>query len=437
VSDEAIRRVKACTHPKIKGATKDLFEAIAELTLEGQNSTPFVAPEVLAAKARRDRTTVWRRTAVLKAIGVIRVYPGQDRTARYELVDVAGGGSVADAPLPLVGAAAPRRPRTKRQVIDATLTLFDEPVDNNEERAITRLQIATENPWRRRLQIATQLQVSRFLRWVRLQFATGSRVSPLQIATELQNATGNRVSPLQIATELQNATEPALPLGVPITDGLLLSTKKEEEVQTSTSSGLYVLKEQEPNQTGVPALLAWWLEEFPRQRDGARYTLKAWDPGKAAELLTGRPLAFVQRMCILAMTWPRGSPDPWLATCPDFGLSAVLHKATLLDEEVRRLEREEARLADIEAAAAVRADLAVKQEARRRDAEQAADVAYQRLTSEARAQLERDAREEFKAYRATMAPDAFERTVQQAVRRYLQDPRVRQMFELEQHEKYG
>src|SRR6185295_6230263 len=166
---------------------------------------------------------------------------------------------------------------------------------------------------------------------------------------------------------------------------------------------------------------------------------KPWDPVQATKLLRGRTLAHVQEMCTVAMTLQPGGRDDWLVTCPDFGISAVLWKATFLDEEVRRLERAAAATAEAEAREAEREAMRARGDAAREATVQAAAAAYERLDADARAELEREAREELNDFRPPrMNPADFEARVQLGVRRRLQDPHVRERFGVEQpREKFG
>jgi len=83
------------------------------------------------------------------------------------------------------------------------------------------------------------------------------------------------------------------------------------------------------------------------------------------------------------------------------------------------------RSVDDEAALAA---LALKRATADADAEHASAAAYAQLTDAARATLEHDARAELAAFRDRLAPDKFAHAVEQKVRAYLADARVRQLF---------
>ncbi len=416
MSDAAKKCVDACTHPLVKGAALALLRAIADLIPEGQTTTPPVDIEDLAARARQHESTARRRRDLLVGIKEIRVLDGgQGRPgARYELVHLTGERPISPAPLPLVG-AAPRRARTPKPADPTTPTLFEETTitPTSEDRAINFGLFARST--------------SGFLREVGIVLR--AFCAKWTWRTKIERSTSGflrEVEPVALP-------EPA-PLGVPIPDGLLLSTKKEEVVHVPEPSSVFsdAVASSEPSDD-VRALLAWWLAEFPRRRNGARYTLKAWDARKAAELLKGRTFDHVQQMCILAMTWPSGGRDDWLATCQDFGLAAVLWKATLLDEEVRRLERDEARLVEMDEARAARAARTVEWEARQQEAVDAAEMAYVRLSPTDRDSLEREARDELKEWRPPrMTVEAFETAVHHRVTQTLMDRHA-----LEQRQKFG
>ncbi len=129
MSDAAKTRVKACTHPQVKGATRKLFEAIADHIPEGHTTTPIMDMDNLAARARIHRRTVVTRLPRLIAIGEIRVLDGGQGShyARYTMVHLDGEAPATNADLPLVGLVTPPRPRSKEPSESATPTLFDDP----------------------------------------------------------------------------------------------------------------------------------------------------------------------------------------------------------------------------------------------------------------------------------------------------------------------
>src|SRR5580704_1216867 len=103
MSQAAVDYVQACTHPKVKGGTRALFTAIAELVPDGQTTTPpLTVPELAAAAQYVERTTRTCRD-VLVRIGEIKVHDGgQGSVARYEMVRLGTGARpMTNAPLPL------------------------------------------------------------------------------------------------------------------------------------------------------------------------------------------------------------------------------------------------------------------------------------------------------------------------------------------------
>ncbi len=127
VSRAAEDYVDAYLHPHVKGAALALFKALAQLIPEGQTTTPLIGMGELATRAHIHRRTVWSWLLILVELGEVRVIDGlPGRPARYTLVHVAGAQPLTDVPLPLVGAAAPKRPRTKHApAVDTSPGLFD------------------------------------------------------------------------------------------------------------------------------------------------------------------------------------------------------------------------------------------------------------------------------------------------------------------------
>lgn len=127
MSRAAEEYVKACTHPKVKGGTRALFDAIAHFVPEGQTTTPVMTLKELAARARHTERTAQTCRDLLEAIGVIKVHEGgRGKLARYEVVDLAGERPIIAAPLPLLG--RPRPPRTKEPRSSSDLfSDLDEP----------------------------------------------------------------------------------------------------------------------------------------------------------------------------------------------------------------------------------------------------------------------------------------------------------------------
>lgn len=119
MSEAAEQSVKACAHPKVKGAARALLEAIAQLIPEGETTTPPITVDELAVKAKQHRRTVYRCRDGLEQIGELKVWDGgRGKVARYELLHLAGTRPVTTAPLPLLGSTLRARPTP----------LFDQPV---------------------------------------------------------------------------------------------------------------------------------------------------------------------------------------------------------------------------------------------------------------------------------------------------------------------
>lgn len=114
--------VNAYTHPEVKGATRELLWAIAQLIPEGQTATPAISLPDLATKARRNERTARTCRDDLVDLGLIHVHDGgRGKVARYELLQVEGTRPPTAAPLPLradLRAAAPRRTKEQRSTSD-------------------------------------------------------------------------------------------------------------------------------------------------------------------------------------------------------------------------------------------------------------------------------------------------------------------------------
>jgi len=127
MSAAAEQYVRTCPHPKVKGATRALLEAIAQLVPEGQTTTPLIALPDLAARARCvDRTARTCRDDLIGS-GLIKVHDGgRGKVARYELLELTEGARpLSAAPLPLVGRAKPPRTKIQRSTSAISADLFD------------------------------------------------------------------------------------------------------------------------------------------------------------------------------------------------------------------------------------------------------------------------------------------------------------------------
>ncbi len=143
VSRAAEAYVETCTHPQVTKVAREVLAVLARLIPEGETTTPLIGMGDLATRAQLHRRTVWKWLELLVTIGEVRVVGGlPGRAARYSLVYVAGVQPLTEAPLPLVGAAAPKRPRMKRPLIDASPGLFDalSTPSTSEDPAINRSQ---------------------------------------------------------------------------------------------------------------------------------------------------------------------------------------------------------------------------------------------------------------------------------------------------------
>ena len=101
MSQAAEASVQACRHPKVKGATRALLEAIARAIPEGQTFTgPMTLPE-LAAEAQCVEKTARRCRDTLQRAGLIHIHDGgQGNVARFEILGVTGDRPITTAPVP-------------------------------------------------------------------------------------------------------------------------------------------------------------------------------------------------------------------------------------------------------------------------------------------------------------------------------------------------
>ena len=110
MSEAAEQHVRTCTHPEVKGGTRTLLQAIAELIPEGQTATPAIAIGDLALAARPELHERTARTCrdVLESLGVVRVIDGgRGKVARYEMLQLTGARPIENAPLPAWGGRRP------------------------------------------------------------------------------------------------------------------------------------------------------------------------------------------------------------------------------------------------------------------------------------------------------------------------------------------
>jgi len=133
MSDDALKLVRACTHPQVKRSVRDLFEAIAALVPEGQTTTPPLTVPELAAHAQHSGRTAQDCRDVLEAIGAIKVHDGgRGKVARYEILNLDGARPPVAAALPLradLREVKPRRTKEERSTSD----LFSDVEDPTSE----------------------------------------------------------------------------------------------------------------------------------------------------------------------------------------------------------------------------------------------------------------------------------------------------------------
>jgi hypothetical protein len=157
MSDAALKHVAACTHPKVKGATRVLFEAIARLVPEGQTTTPPLTLPDLAAKARYSERTARTCRDVLVSIKEIKVHDGgRGNVARFEMLQLTSGARpLTETPLPILGRAKPPRAKKLRKTSAISSDLFDttsaisSDVSNNVGNFFRRLAVNVGNFFRR------------------------------------------------------------------------------------------------------------------------------------------------------------------------------------------------------------------------------------------------------------------------------------------------
>jgi hypothetical protein len=120
VSTAAEQYVQACTHPKVRGATRALLQAIAQLVPDGYTTTAAIGMDDLAAAAGLHRRTVLSRLEVLVTIGQVRVIDGgQGRVARYMMVELDGARPLLNVPLPLRADLQAVPPRVSSVEVDS------------------------------------------------------------------------------------------------------------------------------------------------------------------------------------------------------------------------------------------------------------------------------------------------------------------------------
>jgi hypothetical protein len=183
VSEDALKVVRACTHPQVKRGVRDLYEAIADLIPDGQTTTPPIGMKELAEKARLHRVTGVSRLKVLvdiKEIGVLDA--GQGRTgARYTMLRLAGEPPVVEVPLPL---RADLRPVPRPRTDEATTPLpFDAPGADAAYDQTTKNLLRLTTSWPRQLvaigykfrdRIANLLRLATSWVWHLLRSATSA-----------------------------------------------------------------------------------------------------------------------------------------------------------------------------------------------------------------------------------------------------------------------
>jgi hypothetical protein len=323
LSGAAEQYVKQCTHPKIRGGARDLFEAIAELVPEGQTATPAISMETLAAQARLHRRTVVSRLEVLVDIKEVRVIDGgQGRVARYELVHLEGTRPLTATPLPLVG-VTPRRKvaRPLPPAASATPDLFDEPADGDRTAINMWRSIAStpRNMWRMITSWCVLVITSRLNLW--------------------RSITGTR-------KHVINDHKLASPQGVAVASGdppsttkYVQSTKNDPD-RTYEAGGGDARAREDIEQRPEVVFVGWFTASFPVHNRGALYTMdRAPAEGIATELLRHRSLERLQALSLLM--WKITSDEQpnsdraWIAAS-DRGLKVLRHKINFLDQELAR-----------------------------------------------------------------------------------------------------
>jgi len=307
MSDAAEQYVKALTHPKVKGGARALLDAIAQLIPDGETTTPAIAIEDLAAKARQHRTTVWRHLPTLEGIGEIKVLDGDhSKPASYHLVHLTGAQPLTTAPLPLVGATPPRRP--KKTPTEATPSLFDHSAEGAPRSGAVEpmLQIATSS--QTMLQIATS--------WL------GGVLKVLKIVLQIATRSVKR------CCTLQRGRRAHLDLD-------LLDLDLEREVVDRARA------------RGAPDFLDWWVATLlspappwhvktPRPVDRLR-------DGPLIRELLDRPIAFDNLQTLAALYWQIRSDG---VTDSDWDWIAKSdHSITVFHRKIEFLVEERARLA--------------------------------------------------------------------------------------------
>jgi len=128
MSEAALKLVNACTHPHVKGATRKLFEAIADHIPEGQTTTPpMTLPDLAHAAQHTGRTAQTARNR-LEDLHLIQVHEGgRGNKARYEVLRLEGARPVMPVPLPL-RADLREAPRTKEERSTSDPTLGDRTI---------------------------------------------------------------------------------------------------------------------------------------------------------------------------------------------------------------------------------------------------------------------------------------------------------------------
>jgi len=330
MSDAAKQYVTALTHPQIKSGARDLLDAIAHLIPEGQATTPDIAMKDLATLARQHRRTTWKWMGVLVDLGLVKVVDGgQGLTARYELVQVSGARPFTEAPLPLIGAAARRRPREK-MAPDQTPGLFDQPEPDEQ---------TTRYLWRSITSTGSYLWRS-ITSWLRLNLWRSITSTEQTVINLWRSITSTSLVTQHVA--IDHKLE--LPLG-----GIGATTKYPDLAPDPDVVAKLVVVDARAREP-ADLFLDWFEQTYPTVHHGAVCLVpRARDVILVRELLQ-RPLTDVAHLQDMTRyLWGvttdgvKGSNRWWIAEVVTVRDVFVLHrKVNFLDLEVRRQQREEA-----------------------------------------------------------------------------------------------
>jgi len=199
MSGTATRHVATCTHPRVRGAARRLFEVIADRVPEGHTTTPLIDLDELAAAAPLHRRTVISRLQVLVDIGEVQVIDGgQGRTgARYTLVHLDGERPPTVVPLPLRADLRAVPPPTTDVSIPDAIASVRQTTDEHPAKTITswRVPVLVATSWRwlvlvitscRRWAVLVATSRKTITSWIQL-VATSTPVYPLGVASRARD----------------------------------------------------------------------------------------------------------------------------------------------------------------------------------------------------------------------------------------------------------